>query len=43
MIEPLLPKIRRLIYGLVCKITGHEYGCCDKVFKQCKKCLGETE
>ena len=26
-------------HAILRKITGHEYGCCNKVFKRCSKCI----
>ena len=38
MIEPLRYKIARWAYCVIRKVTGHEYGCCNNVFKRCSRC-----
>lgn len=47
MIEPLRYKIARWGHRVIRKVTGHEYDCCEKVFKRCSRCKyvkdGDTE
>ena len=38
MTEPFAKKIKRILYRAISFFTGHEYGCCDHVFKRCSKC-----
>lgn len=38
MTEPLLFKIKRFIRKICNKISGKNYGCCNKLFVNCKKC-----
>lgn len=40
MIEPLWEKIKIFIRNIITEITGHKFGCCEKIFKNCDKCLG---
>lgn len=39
MKEPLREKIRISIRKFISKITHHEHGCCDDVFRNCSKCI----
>lgn len=39
MNETLLSKVKYFSRKTICKIFGHKYGCCDKIFHPCKKCL----
>mgnify|MGYP006908813998 CR=1 FL=1 len=38
MSEPIKYKVMRLIYGIVRRMTGHNYACCNHLFKRCSKC-----
>lgn len=38
MKEPLIWKIREKISKVIRFFTGHKYGCCDDIFKRCRKC-----
>lgn len=31
-------RFRRAVSAIVCKLAGHQYGCCDKEFKRCRGC-----
>lgn len=39
MKTPFIEKVRRFLYKIARKLTGHEYGCCGKVFKRCSDCV----
>lgn len=39
MKEPLKYKILSTLLMVICKLTGHEYGCCNNVFKRCSRCV----
>lgn len=39
MVEPVIERIKRIIRNILCKLTKHKYGCCNKYFKNCSKCL----
>ena len=36
-------KFCQKIRHLICKISGHTYGCCDNMFFNCKKCNKDWE
>ena len=38
MREPLYWKIRRVIGGIIRRLSRHYYGCCQNNFKNCDKC-----
>ena len=38
MKTPLIWRIRTMIIRIVMFFTGHEYGCCDDMFKRCSNC-----
>ena len=38
MKTPLIWRIRTMIIRIVKFFTGHEYGCCDDMFKRCSNC-----
>lgn len=39
MIEDVFHKLKRTLKYYISKIAGKKYGCCDKWFVSCKKCL----
>ena len=39
MNETLSSKVKYFFRRIICKIFGHKYGCCNKIFHPCKKCL----
>lgn len=46
MKTPLIWKIRQKIIKIIRFFTGHEYGCCNDIFKRCSNCKyvkGETD
>lgn len=38
MKESWASKVKCFFRRIICKITGHEYGCCGKIFYPCRKC-----
>lgn len=40
MKQSIFEKVRIKVRGLISKVTKHERGCCDNVFKNCNKCEG---
>ncbi len=34
----LIWKIRTMLVRIMMFLTGHEYGCCDDIFKRCSNC-----
>ena len=45
MKEPLKYKILSILRMIVRKLTGHNYGCCNHLFKRCSRCeyvIGEN-
>lgn len=38
MREPIRYKFVIWARSKICRITGHEYDCCDNVFKRCSQC-----
>lgn len=38
MREPLYWKIKRIIGGIIRRLSHHYYGCCENQFKDCRKC-----
>ena len=39
MKETLKYKVLSTLRMVICKLTGHEYGCCTKVLERCSKCI----
>lgn len=39
MRTPIIWIIKAVVRKIVCKVTGHNYGCCTKIFKPCKCCV----
>lgn len=41
MKEPLYWKLYKRLIWWIYGLTGHEWGCCNKVWKRCSKCGGK--
>lgn len=38
MRTPFIWRVRKTIIRFIVRFTGHEYGCCSRIFRRCSKC-----
>lgn len=36
----MIESLWEIIKNIITELSGHRFGCCDKYFKNCDKCLG---